>query len=255
MNLVEIIKGKNTNEKSVASAFDFLRKIKKTPIIVNDARGFYANRCIIPYINEGLLMIKEGVLPQMIENAALQLGMPLGPLQLIDEVSIELAINIAEQTKKAMGTNKLMEEIEIVLSTMDKAKRLGKKTNAGFYNYDEKGKRNGFWEGLKNNFEILEVQPDINVVKDRLALIQCLEATRALESEVLLDIREGDVGAILGWGCIPWAGGPFSWMDLKGASWVNKKCEEFSIKYGDRFSAGTLIKKLAKEKLTFYEHY
>ena len=199
-------------------------------------------------------MIKEGVLPQMIENAALQLGMPLGPLQLIDEVSIELAINIAEQTKKAIGTNKLMEEIEIVLSTMDKAKRHGKKTNAGFYNYDEKGKRNGFWEELKNSFEILKVQPDINVVKDRLALIQCLEATRALESEVLLDIREGDVGAILGWGCIPWAGGPFSWMDLKGASWVNKKCEEFSIKYGDRFSAGTLIKKLAKENLTFYDH-
>ena len=99
-------------------------------------------------------MIKEGILPQMIENAALQLGMPLGPLQLIDEVSIELAINIAEQTKKAMGANKLMEEIEIVLLTMDKAKRLGKKTNAGFYNYDEKGKRNGFWQGLKNNFEI-----------------------------------------------------------------------------------------------------
>ena len=145
----------------------------------------------------------------MIENAALQLGMPLGPLQLIDEVSIELAINIAEQTKKAMGTNKLMEEIEIVLSTMDKAKRLGKKTNAGFYNYDEKGKRNGFLAGVKNNFEILELQPDISVVKDRLALIQCLEATRALESEVLLDIREGDVGAILGWGCIPWAGRSF----------------------------------------------
>lgn len=254
MNLVEIIKGKNTNEKSIASAFDFVRKIKKTPIIVNDARGFYANRCIIPYINEGLLMIKEGILPQIIENAALQLGMPLGPLQLIDEVSIELAISIANQTKKAMGTNKLMDEIEIVLSTMEKAKRLGKKTNAGFYNYDEKGKRNGFWEGLKTNFEILKVQPEFNIVKDRLALIQCLEATRALESGVLLDIREGDVGAILGWGCIPWAGGPFSWMDLKGASWVNKKCDEFSIKYGNRFSSGNLIKKLASEKLTFYEH-
>ena len=88
MNLVEIIKGKNTNKKSIASAFDFVRKIKKTPIIVNDARGFYANRCIIPYINEGLLMIKEGILPQMIENAALQLGMPLGPLQLLSLIHI-----------------------------------------------------------------------------------------------------------------------------------------------------------------------
>ena len=254
MNLVEIIKGKNTHENSIARAFDFVRKIKKTPIIVNDARGFYANRCIIPYINEGLLMIKEGILPQIIENAALQLGMPLGPLQLIDEVSIELAINIANQTKKALGTNNLMEEIAIVLSIMEKAKRLGRKSNAGFYNYNEKGKREGFWEGLKNNFEILNDQPEINLIKDRLALIQCLEATRALESEVLLDIREGDVGAILGWGCIPWAGGPFSWMDLKGAPWVYKKCKELSIKYGDRFSAGDLIKKLATENLTFYEH-
>ncbi|MFL2802432.1 MAG: 3-hydroxyacyl-CoA dehydrogenase NAD-binding domain-containing protein [Paracoccaceae bacterium] len=254
MNLVEIIKGKNTHENSIARAFDFVRKIKKTPIIVNDARGFYANRCIIPYINEGLLMIKEGILPQIIENAALQLGMPLGPLQLIDEVSIELAINIANQTKKALGTNNLMEEIAIVLSIMEKAKRLGRKSNAGFYNYNEKGKREGFWEGLKNNFEILNDQPEINLIKDRLALIQCLEATRALESEVLLDIREGDVGAILGWGCIPWAGGPFSWMDLKGAPWVYDKCKEFSIKYGERFSSGDLIKKLATENLTFYEH-
>ena len=170
---IELITGKkiNINCASLFKKLSLELGGKNPSIIFNDARGFYANRCIIPYINEGLLMIKEGILPQMIENAALQLGMPLGPLQLIDEVSIELAINIAEQTKKAMGTNKLMEEIEIVLSTMNKAKRLGKKTNAGFYNYDEKGKRSGYWEGLKNNFEILKVQPDINVVKDRLALI------------------------------------------------------------------------------------
>ena len=254
MNLVEIIKGNNTSQKSIAKAFDFVRVIKKTPIIVNDARGFYANRCIIPYINEGLLMVKEGILPQLIENAALQLGMPLGPLQLIDEVSIDLAMNISEQTRKAIGTNKLMDEIASVLSIMYNAKRFGKKTNSGFYNYDEKGKRNGFWEGIGNNFEILSVQPDIDTIKDRLALIQCLEATRALESKVLLDIREGDVGAILGWGCIPWAGGPFGWMDLKGASWVYKKCDEFSVKFGDRFSAGSLIKKLASENLSFYEY-
>ena len=88
MVTIEIIKGKNTSQKSIAYAFDFVRIIKKTPIIVNDARGFYANRCIIPYINEGLLMVKEGILPQLIENAALQLGMPLGPLQLITKFQL-----------------------------------------------------------------------------------------------------------------------------------------------------------------------
>ena len=255
MNLVEIIKGRNTNENSISTAFDFVRKIKKTPIIVNDARGFYANRCIIPYINEGMLMIEEGVLPQIIENAALQLGMPLGPLQLIDEISIELAISIARQTKKAVGSDNLMNRIETVLTVMEKAKRFGKKSNSGFYVYNENGKRDGFWEGLTKNFKSLDVQPDFNIVKDRLALIQCLEAVRALENNVLLDIREGDVGAILGWGCIPWAGGPFGWMDLKGSNWVYNKCEEFSLKFGKRFSAGSTLKKLATKNLTFYEKY
>ena len=255
MNLVEIIKGKKTNNYAIANAFDFVRKIKKTPIFVNDARGFYANRCIIPYINEGLLMIQEGILPQIIENAALQLGMPLGPLRLIDEVSIELAIKIANQTKGALVKSENMAEIEKVLSIMQKAKRFGKKSNAGFYDYNDKGKKEGFWGGLRTNFKLLKIQPNIEIVKNRLALIQCLEAMRALESKVLMDIREGDVGAVLGWGCIPWAGGPFGWMDLKGTDWVYKKSEEFSLKYGSRFYAGNFLKKLSSKKLGFYEYF
>ena len=137
---------------------------------------------------------------------------------------------------------------------MENEKRLGKKSYSGFYNYNEKGKREGFWEGLRYNFKILDEQPNINVIKNRLALIQCLEAVRAFESNVLLDIKEGDVGAILGWGCLSWAGGPFGWMDLKGTDWVYKKCEEFKSVYGDRFSAGELLKKLASDNLSFYEY-
>ena len=255
MNLVEIIKGQKTNNYAIANAFDFVRKIKKTPIFVNDGRGFFANRCIIPYINEGLLMIQEGILPQVIENAALQLGMPLGPLQLIDEVSIELAIKIANQTKGELVKSDNVAEIGKVLSIMKKAKRFGKKSNAGFYDYNDKGKKEGFWGGLRTNFKLLKIQPNIEIVKNRLALIQCLEAMRALESKVLMDIREGDVGAVLGWGCIPWAGGPFGWMDLKGTDWVYKKCEEFSLKYGSRFSAGNFLKKLSSKNLGFYEYF
>ena len=141
-------------------------------------------------------MVKEGVPPQVIENAALQLGMPLGPLQLIDEVSIELAINIAHQTKKALGDDLEDHGISDVLSLMEKYKRLGRKVGAGFYNYDERGKRVCLWPDLKTYFPPPKDQPDFLEVKSRLALIQCLEAVRALESKVLVDIREGDLGAV-----------------------------------------------------------
>ena len=255
MNLVEIIKGDKTSQSTIAFAFDFVRQIKKTPIIVNDARNFYANRCIIPYINEGIIMVKEGVLPQIIENAALQLGMPLGPLQLIDEVSIELAISIAHQTKKALGGDLKDHGISEVLSIMEKYKRFGKKVGAGFYNYDERGKRVCFWPNLKTHFPTQKHQPDFSEVKARLALIQCLEAVKALENRVLVDIREGDLGAILGWGCMPWAGGPFSWMDLKGGKWVTEKCEQLSKRYGTRFNAGNILLNLAETNKTFYEKY
>jgi len=255
MNLVEIIKGKRTSESAIALAFDFVRQIRKTPIIVNDARNFYANRCIIPYINEGMIMVKEGVPAQVIENAALQLGMPLGPLQLIDEVSIELAISIAHQTKKALGNDLEDNGIGNVLSLMEKNKRFGRKVGAGFYEYNERGKRVCLWQDLKTHFPHRKDQPNFSEVKSRLALIQCLEAVRALESKVLVDIREGDLGAILGWGCMPWAGGPFSWMDLKGSQWIAKKCEQLSNKYGTRFQAGDLLQNLAKSNETFYEKY
>ena len=255
MNLVEIIKSEKTDQGTVAAAFDFVRQLKKTPIVVNDARNFYANRCIIPYINEGMIMVKEGIPPQLIENAALQLGMPLGPLQLIDEVSIELAISIAKQTRKALGNDLKDYGVGDVLSVMEIKKRFGKKVGAGFYEYDARGKRVGFWSDLKTHFPANNDLKSFSEIKSRLALIQCLEAVRAFESKVLLDIREGDVGAILGWGCIPWAGGPFSWMDLKGSQWVVSECEKLSKLHGPRFDAGNLLSDLAKTDQTFYEKY
>ena len=166
-----------------------------------------------------------------------------------------MAISIAHQTKKALGKHLKDNGIGDVLSLMEKHKRFGKKVGAGFYDYDERGKRLGFWQELRTYFPPQKDQPDFSEVKNRLALIQCLEAVRALESKVLVDIREGDVGAILGWGCMPWAGGPFSWMDLKGAQWVKAKCEQLSKLYGSRFEAGNLLSELVSLNGTFYEKY
>ncbi|MGB8815468.1 MAG: 3-hydroxyacyl-CoA dehydrogenase NAD-binding domain-containing protein, partial [Paracoccaceae bacterium] len=141
MNLVEIIKGKQTGDRAVAKALDFVRQSRKTPIVVNDARFFYANRCIIPYINEGIRMVAEGVEPVLIENAAKLVGMPLGPLQLVDETSIDLGVKIAKATRAAMGDAYPDGAVDTVLFAMADQGRLGKKSNAGFYAYDDAGKR------------------------------------------------------------------------------------------------------------------
>ena len=148
MALVEIIRGKATGDRAVAKALDFVRQIRKTPIVVNDARFFYANRCIIPYINEGVRMVAEGVEPALIENAAKQLGMPLGPLQLVDETSIDLGVKIAKATRAAMGDAYPESPAdERASSGWPTSGRLGRKAKAGFYAYDEAGKRQGALAG------------------------------------------------------------------------------------------------------------
>jgi len=159
MNLVEIIRGKETGDMAVAKALDFVRQIRKTPIVVNDARFFYANRCIIPYINEGIRMVAEGVEPALLENAAKLVGMPLGPLQLVDETSIDLGVKIAKATKQAMGADYPDEAVDHVLFWMADQGRLGKKANAGFYAYSDKGERLGLWEGLEPKYPLDKVQP------------------------------------------------------------------------------------------------
>ena len=223
MLLVEIIKGKQTGDIAVAKALDFVRQIRKTPIVVNDARFFYANRCIIPYINEGIRMVAEGVSPSLIENAAKMLGFPLGPLQLVDETSIDLGVKIAVATRAAMGDAYPDGAVDEVLFAFKDAGRLGKKSNAGFYDYDDKGKRQGLWQELGTRYPEAGEQPDLHEVQNRLMFAQVLEAVRALEEGVLEDIREGDVGAILGWGFAPWSGGPFSWLDIVGAAFGRQR--------------------------------
>ena len=252
MMLVEIIRGKQTGDRAVAKALDFVRQIRKTPIVVNDARFFYANRCIIPYINEGIRMVAEGVEPALIENAAKLVGMPLGPLQLVDETSIDLGVKIAKATRAAMGEAYPDGAVDEVLFWMADQGRLGKKANAGFYAYDDAGKRQALWDGLATTYPAKETQPDLTEVQHRLLMAQVLEAVRALEEGVLTDIREGDVGAILGWGFAPWSGGPFGWLDIIGAPRAVAICEALTARFGDRFTAPAMLREMAAKGKTFY---
>ncbi|MCY1126146.1 3-hydroxyacyl-CoA dehydrogenase NAD-binding domain-containing protein [Frigidibacter sp. RF13] len=252
MMLVEIIKGKETGGIAVAKALDFVRQIRKTPIVVNDARFFYANRCIIPYINEGIRMVAEGVEPALIENAAKLLGLPLGPLQLVDETSIDLGVKIAKATKAAMGEAYPDGAVDPVLFAMADKGRLGRKAKAGFYAYDDKGERQGLWDGLDSLWPVAASQPDLTEVQHRLLLVQTLEAVRALEDGVLEDIREGDVGAILGWGYCPWSGGPFGWLDIVGAARAVEICDGLEARHSARFMAPKLLIDMAAKGESFY---
>ena len=255
MMLVEIIRGRETGDTAVAKALDFVRQIRKTPIVVNDARFFYANRCIIPYINEGIRMVAEGVEPALIENAAKLVGMPLGPLQLVDETSIELGVKIAWATRAAMGEAYPDGAVDAVIFRMAEEGRLGRKAGAGFYAYSDKGERLGLWDGLDAAWPVAKDQPDLSEVQHRLLMAQVLEAVRALEDGVLTDIREGDVGAILGWGFAPWSGGPFSWLDILGAAKAVDICDRLEAARGSRFAAPALLRDMARTGETFYGRF
>ncbi|MBI6628608.1 3-hydroxyacyl-CoA dehydrogenase NAD-binding domain-containing protein [Pontibaca salina] len=255
MALVEIIKGKETGNRAVAKALDYVRQIRKTPIVVNDARFFYANRCIIPYINEGMRMISEGVAPWLIDHAAQQLGFPVGPVQLTDETSIDLGARIARATRAAMGDAYEESPADDLIFWMEETGRLGRKVKAGFFDYDDKGKRQEYWKGLQDKYPLSPSQPDLIEVQERLMFAQVLEAVRALEQGVLEDIREGDVGAIFGWGFAPWSGGPFSWLDIIGAEYAAERCDQLRATYGERFACPPLLREMAEKGQRFYGRF
>jgi 3-hydroxyacyl-CoA dehydrogenase/enoyl-CoA hydratase/3-hydroxybutyryl-CoA epimerase len=253
MLLVEVIRGRETGPEAVAKALDFVRQLKKTPIVVNDARFFYANRCILPYVNEGLTMLTEGVAPALVDNAAKMLGFPVGPLQLVDETSLELGLAIARATKAAMGDAYPESPADALLAEMVETHgRKGRKNGKGVYDYDERGKRLGFWPGLGAMHPRADPQPPLAEVQDRLMLIQALEAVRALEEGVLEDPRQGDVGAVLGWGFAPWSGGPFGWLDRIGAKAAIARAEVLAAKFGPRFAPPALLGDMAARRERFH---
>ena len=138
---------------------------------------------------------------------------------------------------------------------MEEKGRLGRKAKAGYFDYDEKGKRLGYWKGIHDKYPLAEVQPDLQEVQDRLMFVQVLEAVRALEEGVLMDIREGDVGAILGWGFAPWSGGPLSWLDMIGTPYAAELCDQLEAKFGPRFKCPDLLREMAAKNQTFYGRF
>ncbi|MCV9937479.1 3-hydroxyacyl-CoA dehydrogenase NAD-binding domain-containing protein [Boseaceae bacterium BT-24-1] len=254
MLLVEIIMAKKTGKKALAMALDFVRAIKKTPIVVNDTRGFYANRCVGNYIREGHLMLMEGVPPAMIEAAGKQAGMPVGPLSLNDEVAVDLAYKVLKATKAQLGEAAVDPAQEKLLAEMvEKHGRLGRKNRKGFYDYPEAGPKR-LWPGLaeltKNRLEPELV--DMEELRHRLLVTQALEAAKTYEEGVVTDPREADVGSIIGFGFAPYSGGTLSYIDNMGAAAFVKLCEGLAKKHGERFKPNRLLKRMAKTGESFY---
>ncbi|MET3893558.1 3-hydroxyacyl-CoA dehydrogenase/enoyl-CoA hydratase/3-hydroxybutyryl-CoA epimerase [Bosea sp. OAE506] len=254
MLLVEVIMAKKTGKKALAMALDFVRAIKKTPIVVNDTRGFYANRCVGNYLREGHLMLMEGVPPAMIEQAGKQAGMPVGPLSLNDEVAVDLAFKVLKATKAQLGEGAVDPAQEKLLSDMvEKNGRLGRKNRKGFYDYPESGPKR-LWPGLADlvGKRLAPEQVDMEELQHRLLVTQALEAARTYEEGVVTDPREADVGSIIGFGFAPYSGGTLSFIDNMGAAAFVKLCEGLAKKHGERFKPNRQLKRMAKTGESYY---
>ncbi len=252
MPLVEIILGKKTGPQAIAKALDFVAQIKKTPIVVNDSRGFYTSRCFSTYVQEGAEMLAEGVNPALIENVGKQLGMPVGPLAVSDEVSIELGYKIVSATKKELGAAYVASRADEVMEKMVvELGRLGRKNSKGFYDYPEGGQKS-LWPGLADAFPRAALQPTPEHVRTRLLYRQLVECARCYEEGVLAAPEDGDIGAIFGWGFAPYTGGPFSHMDSIGLAKVVETLDHLAQQYGNRFAPTAQMREMAKNNAAFY---
>jgi 3-hydroxyacyl-CoA dehydrogenase/enoyl-CoA hydratase/3-hydroxybutyryl-CoA epimerase len=260
MMLTEIIMGKETGDRALAVALDYVRAIRKTPIVVNDTRGFYANRCVLNYIQEGHLMLLEGIPAAMIENTARMAGMPVGPLSLNDETALDLGLKIVRAAEHDLGPQAINPQQKQLLETMvEKLGRFGRKNGKGFYDYPQ-GQPKRLWPGLsellpkKLSAEQIAAL-DVNELKQRFLVVQAVEAARTFEEHVVTDVREADVGSILGFGFAPFTGGTLSYIDMMGVKAFVDLCRKFETKYGARFKPGKLLVEMADKGESFYGRF
>ena len=251
MQLVEVILGKKTSDYAIAVAIDFIKKIKKTPIVVNDGRGFYTSRVFSTYLFEGMECLAEGITPALIENAGKMAGMPVGPLALADEVSIELCYKINKQTEADTGKKNEAAAVAVINKFMDELGRPGKKAKKGFYDYPDEGKKM-LWPELTKLYKPLAQQPDVEEIKKRLLYIQALEAVKCMEENIVTKPADADIGSILGWGFAPYTGGVISFIDTIGVKQFVENCNKLSKKYGKRFKPTNKLKAMAAKNTRFY---
>ncbi|MEC5322166.1 FAD-dependent oxidoreductase [Aurantimonas sp. A3-2-R12] len=256
MMLTEVILGEKTGDKALAVALDFVRAIKKTPIVVNDTRGFFANRCVLRYMSEAYDMLVEGIPPAMIENAAKFAGMPVGPLALNDETAVDLSLRIMKATMRDMGDDSVDPRHFKLVEQMNSDGRLGRKASKGFYDYPAKPAKKSLWPGLKQMFE---QQPadgiDFEELQQRFLATMALEAARTMEEGVVVDPREADVGSILGFGYAPYTGGTISYIDGMGVKAFVTLCDKLADRHGERFRPTPLLREMADKGESFYGRF
>jgi 3-hydroxyacyl-CoA dehydrogenase/enoyl-CoA hydratase/3-hydroxybutyryl-CoA epimerase len=254
MPLVEIIVGAATSDTTLARGFDFVRQIGKTPIVVNDARGFYTSRVFATYVMEGLAMLREGVHPRRIEAAGLAAGMPMPPLALQDEVSLTLALHVCDQARKDFAAERrayVEHPGEAVLRRMCEIGRIGRKANLGFYDWTDEGR--SLWPGLAQMFPVAAQQPPQPELVDRLIFVQANEAARCVEEGVLRSVADANVGSILGWGFAPFHGGALQFVNATGARRFVARARELAAAHGARFEPARVIVHLAERDGLFHD--
>jgi 3-hydroxyacyl-CoA dehydrogenase/enoyl-CoA hydratase/3-hydroxybutyryl-CoA epimerase len=252
MPLVEVILGRRTEEATLAAALDFVGQLRMTPILVRDSRGFYTSRVFQTFIHEGMALLASGVAPAIIENAARQAGFPLGPLALLDEVTLELPLKIIEENRAAAGAGFVAPCGYPVLQRMiGELGRAGKRHGKGFYQYPADRKKY-LWPGLASAFPVARMQPSVEEVKRRLLTIQALETARCLEEGVLTNAADGDVGSVLAWGFPMWTGGTLSYIDTVGIRPFVSQCRQFAAEWGERFMPSQWLQNRADRGQSFY---
>lgn len=247
MQLVEIIKGKETSAETLAKAYDYVQQIGKTPIVVNDSRGFFTSRVFGTFVQEGLRLLAEGIHPAKIEMAALKAGMPIGPLAIQDEVSLTLSEHVSSETRKALqaeGKDLPRSGADDVIETMiHQFNRKGKAAGSGFYDYPQNGKKH-LWAGLNHWNKDNDISEQEMI--DRFLFVQSLDTLRCLEEGVLESVIDGNVGSIFGIGFAPWTGGALQFLNQYGLSKAVTRAHALEAKYGDRFKAPQLLLDKAK---------
>ena len=250
MGLVEIIKGAKTSPATLAVAMDFVAKLRKTPIVVNDSRGFYTSRVFQTLIHEGAAMLAEGVPPAVVENVAKAVGMPVGPLALLDELTFDLPLKIVEQAIEQDGEKYVLPAGVAVLKAMKAAGRSSKKDGAGFYDYPAEGGKH-LWKGLADLFPV-SADYDVAQLKQRFLYTQAIETARCLEENVIETSEDGDLGAVYGWGFPAWTGGTLSYIDTVGIETFVRDCDRLAQLYGPRFAPSAWLRARSAKGQGFY---